>query len=134
MKPTIAVVLVLLCALVIACSQPKSALPSPTPTESSGPILQPTAPATAPAPTAPSTPAISVTGVATDILNVRSGPGLNYAVVTQLKQGDSVTITGKSADGLWWQISGGWVSATYIQVNADASTVPVATPQAAATP
>ncbi len=51
-------------------------------------------------------------------LNIRSGPGTNYPVLGGLAAGQSAPITGKSGDGLWWEIvfpgspSGqGWVSA-----------------------
>jgi uncharacterized protein YraI len=51
-------------------------------------------------------------------LNVRAGPGVNYPVIGGLPAGQSAVITGKSGDGLWWQIvfpanstSRGWVSA-----------------------
>jgi uncharacterized protein YraI len=51
-------------------------------------------------------------------LNVRIGPGLDYATIGQLVQGQSTQITGKNSAGTWWQIvyppgnsSQGWVSA-----------------------
>jgi uncharacterized protein YraI len=77
-------------------------------------------------------------------LNVRSGPGTNFPIIGLLKKGGSVEITGKSADGSWWQIvvsfapeGKGWVSAAYGQaVNADAigAVTSPATPTPAATP
>ncbi|VAW32277.1 hypothetical protein MNBD_CHLOROFLEXI01-3370 [hydrothermal vent metagenome] len=51
-------------------------------------------------------------------LNVRSGPGTNYAIVGVLRAGESAAIAGKSNSGFWWKIvcppgSGGecWASA-----------------------
>ncbi len=136
MRPVISLVLVLVCILLPACSSgSRSPTPSPTATEVTEPTLGPAAATssdiTTPvsATTAPSG-STQVTASITDLLNVRGGPGLNYPVKTQLKQGDTITIIGKSADGLWWEYSGGWVSATYVQVSADATAVPVTTPQA----
>jgi uncharacterized protein YgiM (DUF1202 family) len=42
-------------------------------------------------------------GIATDYLNVRSGPGTNYAVLGVVAPSASGEIVGKSADGAWWQ-------------------------------
>lgn len=126
---------VLVLVLLFACSRvSQSATPSSALTPPGGPTLGPAgapSPNNSPAATAatvPLTPQQQVSAVATDVLNVRAGPGLDYAVKGQLKQGDAITIIGKSADGLWWQFSGGWVSATYVKVNADATAVPVTTP------
>ncbi|MFN4292983.1 MAG: SH3 domain-containing protein [Thermoflexales bacterium] len=49
-------------------------------------------------------------------LNIRSGPGLRYAVVGMLRPGHRVAVTGLSDDYNWWRIRcprGGvcWVSA-----------------------
>ncbi|NKQ35904.1 MAG: SH3 domain-containing protein [Chloroflexi bacterium] len=67
-------------------------------------------------------------------LNVRRGPGTNYAVVGVLRAGESAAIAGKSGNGYWWKIvcpagAGGecWASAGAqysTAVNADG--VPVA--------
>ncbi len=37
-------------------------------------------------------------------LNVRSGPGENYAVEGLMRSGEVAQVTGKSLDGVWWQI------------------------------
>lgn len=140
------IALVFVLVLLAACSStPKTATPSSTAvaTSPNGPTLGPaavpsqdnstnvpsaTTASTVSTASTPSAPQQQISAVATDILNIRSGPGLNYAVKGQLKQGDAITITGKSADGLWWQFSGGWVSATYVKVTGDATAVPVRTP------
>ncbi len=130
----IAVFLLLASILLVACSSSPGKSSSATPTSPLLPTLdvatstRPDNTRVAPATVAPTAAPQAVTGVTTDILNVRAGPGLTYAVKTQLKEGDTITITGKSADGLWWQYSGGWVSGTYVKVNGDAASVPVATP------
>ncbi len=62
----------------------------------------------------------SVTGIANvqDSMNVRSGPGTNYAVVGKLKANQTVTITEiKTVSGVvWGKISAGWVSMQYIKI------------------
>jgi uncharacterized protein YraI len=71
----------------------------------------------------PPTPAPGApTGTATEAVNVRSGPGTNYPVLVVAPAGSSAEVTGKSADGQWWQVkistqysaSGlGWVAAGF---------------------
>jgi anionic cell wall polymer biosynthesis LytR-Cps2A-Psr (LCP) family protein/uncharacterized protein YraI len=67
-----------------------------------------------------------------DVVNVRSGPGTDYRIITRLTAGQSALIIGKSADGEWWQIrihnSAGWVSAPYVRVEGDTASVPVTQP------
>ncbi|MGB8647308.1 MAG: SH3 domain-containing protein [Anaerolineae bacterium] len=131
MKAIVVFACMLASVLLLACS---SSTPLADATFLSTPTLEPAATSSPidfpPSPTAtvPLTPQPQITGVATDVLNVRAGPGINYAIKSQLKEGDTITITGKSADGIWWQFSGGWVSSTYIRVNGDPTVIPVATP------
>jgi len=70
----------------------------------------------APAPGVPSATAI-------DYVNVRTGPEMNYGVVLVAPPGASSEVTGRSADGEWWQVkistryaaSGlGWASRYYV--------------------
>ncbi len=137
MKLLTTIALVLVSVLSLACSSASSATPTGTATAPAAenptlePVALPTAPdtTTAPAETAaPVGPQQGVKGTATDLVNVRGGPGLDFAVKSQLKQGDTITIIGKSADGLWWQFDGGWVSQTYIKLDGDATSIPVGTP------
>lgn len=59
-------------------------------------------------------------------LNVRRGPGTNFAIITKLNTGDVVNLTGyRNGDATWVQVSlpngtTGWVSALYIR-----SSIPV---------
>ncbi len=75
--------------------------------------LTPTpAPTDTPQPTDTSSPTVIV-----DVLNVRSGPGLNYEVVTQVQQGDRLTLLRNL--GTWLQVrtpdgTVGYVMATYV--------------------
>jgi hypothetical protein len=107
----------------------------PTQTPVSSPTLEstPTAtssPAPTSTPTTPAQPGIPRASVTTD-LNVRQGPGTNYPVLGLLQAGQTAEITGRSADGGWWQIkfSGvagerGWISARYANAQ-DTGNVPV---------
>jgi uncharacterized protein YraI len=82
--------------------------------------------APAPPPTVPVTPPPTTTeayGVATEAVNVRSGPSTSYPSYGVVPAGASAPIIGKSADGGWWQfsvdpakVSAGnvWVSASYV--------------------
>lgn len=76
--------------------------------------------------------------VATGQLNVRSGPGITYSVVTTVNQGATVTLLGRNADSSWAYIQTaatvrGWVnaSATYITPSVAINTLPVTTPTTA---
>ncbi len=136
MKPVTALALMLASVIFLACSSASPSSATVTPTAESNPTIVPVAlpttseasfetPTVAPTGAAPQS---GVSGVATDLVNVRSGPGLDFAVKSQLKEGDTITIIAKSADGLWWQYAGGWVSATYIKISGDSANLPVGTP------
>ena len=70
------------------------------------------------------------TAVKTEYLNVRDKPGLSTNVIGKLNQGDVVDVTGKSADGVWFQIKykdgSAWIYAAYTLPNAAAKAAPVA--------
>ncbi len=75
----------------------------------------------------------SPTAMATDYVNVRSGPGLNYPVLGVAAPGAQGEVTGVSEDGQWWQIrvpttfypnGQVWVSASYV-ITTNAESVPV---------
>ena len=75
-------------------------------------------PSATPTPFPPGDPvAVARTG-----LNIRGGPGVNYAVLGTLEAGDMVEITGVSANGDWWQIrypdsptERAWIAAQFVQ-------------------
>ena len=91
------------------------------------------------APTAPQS-AVPITAdapfgiVSTAFLNVRSGPGINYASLGRVSGGDTLAILGRSADGAWYQVQSpfgsGWVSARYLTLRNEFGTAPVAAPAA----
>ncbi len=71
-------------------------------------------------------PTATVSAVA---LNVRQGPGTNYAVINALHAGDQVAVTGRDASGGWYQVrlgsgQAGWISAAYAQLAGDAAALP----------
>ncbi|MCL5998707.1 MAG: LCP family protein [Chloroflexi bacterium] len=78
-------------------------------------------PATVPSVTVPLLPMVVVP--VGDIVNVRSGPSTGDTIILRLGPRQSALISGKSADGEWWQIRlgnlVGWVSAQYVQVTGD---------------
>ncbi len=81
--------------------------------------------------TAQTATAVVVTGQ----LNVRSGPGLEYGVVTTVSQGNVVNLLGRNADSTWAYIQTataliGWVNASseYINPSVAISSLPVVIP------
>jgi uncharacterized protein YraI len=60
--------------------------------------------------------------VSTGRLNVRTGPGVSYTIVTRIDLGTSITLTGRNASATWVRVRlansiEGWVSARYIQAS-----------------
>ena len=73
--------------------------------------------------------------IVTGALNVRSGPGLEYSVVTVVNQGNVVNLLGRNADSTWAYVQTatavlGWVNAssTYINPSVAISSLDVVTP------
>jgi uncharacterized protein YraI len=57
------------------------------------------------------------------LINVRAGPGSQYAIIGTLQRGEGAEVVGVSPDGEWWAIKfargengRGWVSSSYVQV------------------
>jgi uncharacterized protein YraI len=78
-------------------------------------------------------PAGAATATAIDYVNLRSGPGTNYLLLGTAAPGAVGEVTGKSEDGLWWQIKVptsfyapgfAWVSTDWV-VTANTDSVPV---------
>jgi hypothetical protein len=68
-----------------------------------------------------------------DLIYIRRGPGTEYDPLQLGMRGDQFTITGRSADNLWWQIccieeQPGWISQTYIDADGPVDNVPVVDP------
>ncbi|MCB0166573.1 MAG: SH3 domain-containing protein [Anaerolineae bacterium] len=66
-------------------------------------------------------------------INVRSGPGVGYTLLTRLPAQQMASVVGRNDDGAWLAIptvggkagSNGWVSAALVTVTGDTGTVPV---------
>lgn len=73
-----------------------------------------------------------------DRLNVRGGPGTAYAIVAKARSGESYPVVGRTEDATWLQIDRdgdlGWVSAEFLVVEGDVSTLPVVITPATAAP
>lgn len=74
-------------------------------------------------------PSNGLTGVViAERLNVRQGPGTNFAPIGTVLNGQTVNVLNRNATGDWWHIccingtqTDGWVSAKFIQPNFDAA-------------
>ncbi|MCB9137893.1 MAG: SH3 domain-containing protein [Caldilineaceae bacterium] len=70
--------------------------------------------------------------VSDPLVNLRSGPGLDYDIVAVAERGEEFDITGKSSDGTWWQIcctvdgSVVWIINELADTNGPVDSVPVA--------
>ncbi len=58
-----------------------------------------------------------------ELLNIRSGAGVNYGIVGQYKKNDSVTITDQKTVGstTWGKTAKGWVSMDYVKLSSTGS-------------
>jgi len=138
-----------------------------TPTQTKAVALAPTASPTAtvtstPKPTATATPDRTATATSsptaepervaqvdetlTANINVRSGPGTGYPVVTQFEPGHEAFVVGQNEEESWWQVSltdepeepgaTGWIFGELVSVNGNDDEIPVvqAPPLPTATP
>lgn len=68
--------------------------------------------------------------VSTGALNVRSGPGPEYAILATANQGHAVAVLGRSSTNIWVQVRTfagvvGWVNSTYLQMDVPFNNLPV---------
>ncbi len=109
-----------------------SATPAPTstgtsvPTSTAAPTDTPRPSATAAPPTAtPAPPQVTAIVIASQGVNVRSGPGTTFQPIGSLPTGAQVAVIGRSGDAGWIQVRlddgrEGWISAPLLQINAPA--------------
>lgn len=71
--------------------------PTPVPTNTSAEPPTPTQPAATPTPDV-------ATATTSQAINVRGGPGTNYAIIGAAQPGTVFTIKGKDPTGAWWQV------------------------------
>jgi hypothetical protein len=114
-----------------ACSMPvANGMPTPTLTESpisTHPLLL------LPTSTSPGTPTATLTGlkycVVPNLLNLRSGPGINYSIVVIEGQGSCFQATARSDDSNWVYINtgkyAGWAYIKYLSGEGDISSLPL---------
>jgi cytoskeleton protein RodZ len=80
-------------------------LPAPTPASA----------VVAPPEAAPAQPAAVAAAVVNAAANLRGGPSTDYPILAGLPLGQAVTITGRSADSTWYQLSdGSWLFAELV--------------------
>lgn len=120
--------------------------PTPEPPTATPTPEEPTATPVPPTPEPTATPEAATFTVTSATLNVRSGPGTNYGIIGQIRQGQTFPITGKNPAGNWWQFDyngrSGWVSgqlvrvtnSQLVQVAANIPAAPTARPQPTAAP
>lgn len=103
-----------------------TATPTPIPTRQDA---EPT-PTPTPTPTQQVVEAKPEAVVSNSLLNVRSGPGTNYARVGQVRQGTSLEIVGRNREGTWVAVvtpdgDEAWVILTYVSVNVSVDDLPI---------
>lgn len=81
-------------------------------------------------PVHPIAPSGAAAVVTTGMLNVRSGPGMGYSVVSYLPYGQSVGILGRDASSAWIKVQTpagpmGWLNSEYTQMNTTLSALPI---------
>lgn len=110
-----------------AIAPTNTATPEPTATET--PVETPT-PEVPPTDTPEPTPEIARLVINNPTLNVRGGPGTNYAVVGRANNGERYDVTGKNSQGTWYQINfngqNGWVAGEFVGLEGDPGSVQVA--------
>jgi hypothetical protein len=119
-------------AITPSVTQPPSATVAPT---------QTALPSNTPPPTTTSTPSVPVAFPRDVAVNCRLGPGTGWIVLSGLSLGASSQITGKSADGGWWQIIDPlnsarrcWVASGVTNTAGNVTNIPVAeSPKASVT-
>lgn len=87
----------------------------------------------------PPRPTYASSGVATVInasVNLRAGPGTDFAIIGYASRGDKFDVFAKNEDGSWYQLDQPgqtWIAAWVVELDQDASVIPVA-PTATPTP
>lgn len=120
--------------VIVVTATPTLTVPTPSPTATATATATPTSTPT-PSPTATPTPTLTPSSTPTpsptlelaalvsDVrLNVRSGPGLVFPIVTVLPPGSTLRVAARSSDLAWWNVccladgSSGWISAAYVLI------------------
>lgn len=76
--------------------------------------------------------AAAILVVNTGALNVRSGPGPQYSVITVVRGGTELPVLGSNSDGTWYLVASsagnGWVDVSFTLARGDFTFVPVINP------
>jgi uncharacterized protein YgiM (DUF1202 family) len=107
-----------------------SAGPGPAPS-AEAPATPTALPAGTPSPAALPTPAVEAV-VNNDSLNLRAGPGQDFAVLGVFTQGTALVVLGQDGGGDWLEVQvpdgrTGWMARAYLTVNVDLTTIGVIT-------
>ena len=142
------VYLVALMALVMtlsACGAGPTATPTPKPTTAVSPTAEPTKPPPTPTPIPPTpvpptpTPVPPQATTKQDV-NVRQGPGTQFANAGKMPKNTSAVILGKNEDAKWFQIAfpdaahPAWVASAFVTITGTVETLPVVAVAPSATP
>lgn len=101
--------------LAVAPELTATTIPAPTPQAPAQPAAEEQANASTPAGTG------LTASVNADRLNLRDGPGTDFAIVAKLLRGESVEVLARNGSGDWWYVccaagttTAGWTSAPYL--------------------
>lgn len=112
-----------------------AATPVPTPTAAA--FVPPPTFTPQPLPTLPPTGPCVVASLSGGAVNVRSGPGTEYAALSQLSGSALAAVIGRLPDGSWFQVDVngvvGWIAASVIRVGGQCGGVPAVVPTAVPT-
>jgi uncharacterized protein YgiM (DUF1202 family) len=101
-------------------------------------IDEPVSPINTPVPAATATPEGVVVTITRAVQNVRTGPGTEYPILGQMREGEQAPVIGANIDLSWVVIEfrgqQGWLSRSILDVFGDLNTVPVIAPPATPTP
>lgn len=80
----------------------------------------------------PGVPTCRIVSNTNGAVNIRSGPGTQYAIVGNLPVGQTLPVLGQLSGGGWYQVSLvteqlGWISATVARLDGDCAALPLAT-------
>lgn len=121
----------ILCFALLGCAR---AAPKPELVPASTPTLAPNPTPTHTAIPTPDLPQVTVR-VQSERINCRFGPGTVYAVINELKRGQTVRAVGRSEASTWWYVSdpgnpGGfcWVAAEVTETQGEADSLPILPP------
>lgn len=91
-----------------------------------------------PTPAATATPEGVVLTIRSNVQNVRTGPGLEYDILGQMRRDEQARVIGATVDFSWVVINyrgqNGWLATSLLDIFGDRSTVPVIQPPPSPTP